>query len=210
MLTIDIHKQWPNLSVQIQHEFSLPIVGIAGASGAGKSTILHMIAGIITPDTGRIILNGQTLYDDRIQTPIAHRNIGYVRQDALLFPHLSVYQNIEFARKHSRTKQKRFSIPDLVKQLSLQNILHRYPQNLSGGEKQKVALVRALIAEPELLLLDEPMASLDDASSQEIVEMLLDYKKIIPMIYVSHHEARMKKLADEVIILQNGCIASLD
>lgn len=204
MLTIDIQKTIGNFSLKVQHNFSAPCVGIFGASGTGKSTILHLITGLLNPDHGTIALEGKVLFGETHNCPTQLRNIGYVRQDPLLFPHLSVQENLHFALAHTRTKKLHFSLEQIIEELSLDNLLLRKPRTLSGGEKQRVALARALLASPKILLLDEPMVSLDEQSAQEILRMLLQYKKTIPLIYVSHNKERMYLLADEMIELAQG------
>ena len=206
MLTIDIQKTRGNFSLKVQHTFCAPCVGIFGASGSGKSTILHLITGLLKPDHGTISLNGKVLYGETHNCPTQLRNIGYVRQDPLLFPHLSVQENLHFALAHTRTKNLHFSLEQIIEELSLKSLLLRKPNTLSGGEKQRVAMARALLASPKILLLDEPMVSLDEHTAQEILRMLLRYKNTIPLIYVSHNKERMDLLADEVIGLKQGKI----
>ena len=206
MLIVDIQKSYDTFSLQFQHRFNTPCVGIFGPSGAGKSTLLHIISGLTQPDKGKIILNNQVLFDTNRNLPTANRNIGYVRQESLLFPHLSIQDNLLFAQKYGK-HQSREKVDMLIDTLSLSSFLSRKPQTLSGGEKQRVAIARALLANPKYLLLDEPMASLDDESSNTILSFLLDCKRHTPLIYVSHHAKRMNALADEVIVLQAGKIS---
>lgn len=206
MLKVDVVKKWPSLSIVAKYDFSAPVVGILGASGAGKSTLLHMIAGIVLPDSGTIEHNGTILFDTHHNIPIAQRNIGYVRQDPLLFPHLTVQENLKFALQHSRCAQQHISFAKAVESFSLATLLSRYPQKLSGGEKQRVALARALLAAPTYLLLDEPMASLDNAAAEELLCILRQYKANLPMIYVSHNETRMQSFADDIIVMKQGSL----
>jgi molybdate transport system ATP-binding protein len=208
MLTIDIQKKRGDFLLNIQHTFLAPYVGVFGASGSGKSTLLHLISGLLTPDQGTISLDQALLFDTKHNCPTQLRNIGYVRQEALLFPHLSVHENLTFALHHTRSTNIQFSIEQIIEEFSLQPFLLRKPHTLSGGEKQRVALARALLASPKLLLLDEPMVSLDEDTAQEILMLLLQYKHTIPLIYVSHNKERMKQLADEVIILEKGNLSS--
>lgn len=208
MLKIDLVKKWPSLSITAKYDFIAPVIGIFGPSGAGKSTLLHMIAGIIPPDTGTIELNDTVLFDGQHNIPIAKRNIGYVRQEPLLFPHLTVQNNLKFAQQHSRSSTAKISFAEAIESFSLQKLLSRYPQNLSGGEKQKVALARALLASPEYLLLDEPMASLDNDSAKDLLIILTQYKSNLPMVYVSHNEKRMNDFADDIIVMEQGHLRS--
>jgi len=208
MLLVDIHKRYDTFSLRFQHRFDKPCIGIFGPSGAGKSTLLHLIAGLSQPDEGKIVLNNHVLFDAHRDLPTAKRNIGYVRQESLLFPHLSIQENLLFAQKYGH-KQSNYSFDMLVETLSLSSFLSRKPHTLSGGEKQRVALARALLATPKYLLLDEPMASLDDESSNTILSFLLECKHHTPLIYVSHHAKRMNALADEIIVLQTGNILNI-
>lgn len=208
MLLVDIHKRYDTFSLRFQHRFDKPCVGIFGPSGAGKSTLLHLISGLAQPDEGKIILNNHVLFDATCDRPTANRNIGYVRQEPLLFPHLSIKENLLFAQRYG-TKQSNYSFDMLVEALSLSSFLSRKPQTLSGGEKQRVALARALLATPQYLLLDEPMASLDDENCSTILSFLQECKGHTPLVYVSHHATRMNALADEIIVLQAGQIQNI-
>lgn len=206
MLELDIQKKRGDFSIQIQRRFTAPCVGIFGPSGSGKSTLLHIVAGLMRPDSGSIHLNRQTLFDRNTNIPPQKRNIGYVRQDALLFPHMSVYDNLRFAQTCTQSKTHEWTIEKVVEIFSVQDLLHRKPITLSGGEKQKVSLARSLIASPQLILLDEPMASLDEPAAQEILTQLHALKSTLPMIYVSHNKTRVHNLCDEILYLDHGTI----
>ena len=204
MLHINIHKTRGDFTLQLQHSCSTPCVGIVGPSGSGKSTLLHLIAGLMSPDQGEIRFRDTVLFDANTNVVPQKRCIGYVRQNPLLFPHMSVLQNLHFARNHSKSESLRWTLLEIIEMFSLHPIQNRMPSSLSGGEKQKVALARALIASPQLLLLDEPMASLDEETAQLFLTYLISIKSHIPMLYVSHHVQRVQKLCDHILHLQNG------
>jgi len=209
MLNVDLNKAQDQFSLVFTHCFQLPCVGIFGPSGSGKSTLLHLISGLLIPDRGKITLNQRILFDDKKNIPTSQRRIGYVRQEPLLFPHLSIQNNLYFAQKYC-TQPPLFTLDELVQQLELASLLSRKPHTLSGGEKQRAALARALLAAPQYLLLDEPMASLDEENCEKMIAFLLHCKQTIPLIYVSHHPQRMNTLADEVLFLQHGrCVNNL-
>ncbi len=183
------------------------ITGIFGPSGSGKTTLLEIIAGIRRPHSGFIEMNGSVLSNtkDRIHVPIEHRAIGYVPQDLALFPHLSVQQNLLFG-VHGRRSPQGFQ--HMTKLLDIDSLLPRRIANLSGGEKQRVAFARALLASPRLLMLDEPLASLDQPLKNRITEYLLHIAQELktPMIYVSHERTEIAQLCSDVLIIENGCI----
>ncbi|MAA79281.1 MAG: molybdenum ABC transporter ATP-binding protein [Deltaproteobacteria bacterium] len=206
MLNIDIQKRRGNFTVRIQHVFSNSCVGIVGPSGSGKSTLLHIIAGLISPDEGSIQLQKKILFDSKTHITPQQRHIGYVRQEPLLFPHMSVLQNLLFAQKNTQNNSPLWSLSKVIEMFSLHSIQDRIPSSLSGGEKQKVALARAIIASPQLLLLDEPMASLDDSTADTFLEHLITIKAYIPMLYVSHNTQRIRYLCDNILYMNNGIL----
>jgi molybdate transport system ATP-binding protein len=182
-----------------------------GRSGAGKTTLVNAIAGLVRPQAGRIVVDGVTLLDTArgVVLPPHRRRIGYVFQEGRLFPHLSVRQNLLFGRWFVRGSGG----PDLDAVSGLLGIgplLERRPSTLSGGEKQRVAIGRALLARPRLLLMDEPLAALDDARKAEIlpyVERLRD-EAAVPIVYVSHAVAEVARLADTVVMLEAGRVVA--
>jgi len=184
------------------------ILVILGPTGNGKTTILNLIAGLIKPDSGTILLDGI----DITNIPIESRNIGYSFQSPNLFPHLNVYQNILFGIKKKDKKKKQTQIKNLVENLNISHLLKRCIQGLSGGEMQKVSLARTLIVEPKIMLMDEPLSSLDDPSKKKLREEIRQIlkKQKIPCIYVTHFEDDVYALADYVAILKNGCIESIE
>jgi len=184
------------------------ILVIIGPTGNDKTTILNLIAGLIKPESGTILLDGI----DITNMPIELRNIGYSFQRPNLFPHLNVYQNIIFGIKKKDKKNKQSQIKNLVENLNISHLLERRIQGLSGGEMQKVSLARTLIVEPKIMLMDEPLSSLDDPSKKKLREEIRQIlkKQKIPCIYVTHFEDDVYALADYVAILKNGSIESIE
>lgn len=184
-----------------------------GRSGAGKTSLINAIAGLSAPCAGRITLNDVTLFDARlgINLPAHQRRIGYVFQDARLFPHLSVARNLDFGAQFAPTRPSALERAALIETLGIGALLDRRPGALSGGEKQRVALGRALLSAPQLLLLDEPLSGLDQTRKEEIMPYLerLRAKGGPPMIYVTHDMSEIVRLADSLVVLRDGtCVAS--
>lgn len=184
------------------------VTALFGPSGAGKSTLLNIVAGVVRPDRGRIAIDGMALFDaqQKIDVPMYQRHIGLVFQDHRLFPHLSVEKNLRYGahRLDAATQQK--SLDEIVSLLELSALLKQKPYQLSGGEKQRVALGRALMSQPRLLMLDEPLASLDKRLKSQILPYL---KRVaeevdIPMIYVSHSMDEITQLTDQVLHIAHG------
>lgn len=185
------------------------ITAIVGPSGSGKTTVLNLIAGLLVPDTGAIVLHDQTLFDGRarINLPPEKRRIGYVFQDYQLFPHLTVEQNLRYGEKRSRQPATTYH-DKIVATLELTNLLKRMPLSLSGGEKQRVALGRAILLNPRLLLLDEPLTALDKELRESIAGYLLrtiaEFR--IPTLLVSHDQASIQRLADTTLCMKNRTV----
>jgi molybdate transport system ATP-binding protein len=184
------------------------ITALFGPSGAGKTTIVNAVAGLYTPAEGRIVINGRIAFDRALGVRLAARarRVGYVFQDSRLFPHMPVLDNLLFGWRRAAAPAQRDEIERVVELLGIRGLLGRWPRHLSGGEKQRVALGRALLSGPELLLLDEPMASLDPARRAEILPYLerLRTAERLPMLYVSHAIEEVGRLADEVVVLERG------
>jgi molybdate transport system ATP-binding protein len=195
--------------------FRLPAAGVLalfGRSGAGKTTLVNMLAGLVRPDSGRISLAGHLLFDSqtRINLRPERRRIGCVFQEGRLFPHLDVRGNLLYGRRRAPPGEPGFGIEAIVELLGIGHLLRRRPANLSGGEKQRVAIGRALLSKPRLLLLDEPLAALDAERKAEIlpfIEKLRDELRL-PIVYVSHDASEIFRLADRVLILEGGQIAA--
>ncbi|MCY1398643.1 Sulfate/thiosulfate import ATP-binding protein CysA [compost metagenome] len=181
------------------------VIGLFGASGSGKTSILHAIAGLNTPRSGLIKIQGQTWFDSnqKINLSTQKRHIGLVFQDAQLFPHKTVKQNLLFGLKHLSQQERHFEADYIIELLKLEHLLERMPIKLSGGEKQRVALGRALLYSPKLLLLDEPLSALDAAHKAEIIPFFQKVKQEIkiPMIYVSHDIQEIKQFTETMWIL---------
>src|SRR4030095_14427391 len=203
MIDVDLEQQVGNFVLRARFAADAPVVGLFGRSGAGKSTLVHPIAGVTPPRRGHVRIGDVTLFDSAqgIDLSPQERRVGYVFQDALLFPHLSVEANLLYGH-HLRSAPVRFiQRLHVIAALGLATLLDRKPGALSGGEKQRVAIGRALLAQPRILLLDEPLASLDTARKAEIlayIERLRDDLGI-PMIYVSHSVTEIARLTDTTV-----------
>jgi len=213
MLRVDVAKRLGDFSIEASFTSEGRVTGLFGASGAGKTSLINMIAGLLRPDRGIIAVDGETLDDTMARThvPVHRRRIGYVFQDARLFPHLNVRQNLDYGRRMNRLAENpthRARVTDL---LDIGDLLDRRPGRLSGGERQRVALGRALLSQPRLLLLDEPLGSLDEGRKDEILPYLVRLRDEagIPMVYVSHDAAEMRQLATQIVMLQRGRVAAL-
>lgn len=185
-----------------------PIVALFGRSGSGKTTLVHAIAGIVRPSRGRIVIGDRVLFDSAAGINVApeKRRVGYVFQDALLFPHLDVRANLAYGERLTPAAERFVDRERVISVLGLGGLLDRRPANLSGGEKQRVAIGRALMASPRVLLLDEPLASLDGARKAEIlayIELLRDEFRL-PIVYVSHALEEVMRLADRVVVIAEG------
>lgn len=204
MLLVDFQKQLDHFSLNMQFELDREILALVGSSGSGKTTLLNCVAGIAHPDAGKISLNSVDFFSGG-QKPlkIQKRKVGYLFQDYALFPHLSVEQNILYAQSRGTDVSH---ITELTKILGITNLLAKYPHQISGGEKQRVALTRALAAQPDILLLDEPFSALDDANRDRCQDELLRIHQQwhIPIIFVTHRIADAEKLANRVIRIEQG------
>jgi molybdate transport system ATP-binding protein len=211
MLRVDVTRQLGEFALSASFTSEGRVTGLFGASGSGKTSLINMIAGLLRPDRGVISLDGETLDDTdaRVHVPPHRRRIGYVFQDARLFPHLDVAQNLDYGRRMNRlTKDpaQRRRVTDL---LEIGQLLDRRPGKLSGGERQRVALGRALLSRPRLLLLDEPLGSLDEGRKVEILPYLIRLRdEGIPMVYVSHDAAELRQLATQIVMLRYGKVTA--
>jgi molybdate transport system ATP-binding protein len=211
MLRVDIRKQLGEFSLEASFESEGRVTGLFGASGAGKTSLVNMIAGLLTPDRGTIALDGDVLDDTsvRLHVPSHHRHIGYVFQDARLFPHLDVRQNLDYGRRMNGLAADPAQHTRITDLLDIGPLLDRRPGKLSGGERQRVALGRALLSKPRLLLMDEPLGSLDEGRKVEILPYLIRLRdEGIPMVYVSHDAAELRQLATQIVMLKDGRVTS--
>ncbi|TPE48715.1 molybdenum ABC transporter ATP-binding protein, partial [Maribrevibacterium harenarium] len=182
------------------------VTAIFGQSGSGKTTFLRCIAGLEKAPLGKLHVHGETWQDESRFVPTYQRPIGYVFQEASLFAHLTAAQNIEFAVKRAKPRPTVSQQTHIIRLMGLENLLQRYPHQLSGGERQRVAIARALLIQPRLLLMDEPLASLDSARKREILPYLTQLRREldIPIFYVSHSVEEIAQLADDVVVLEAG------
>jgi len=212
VLRVDVEKRLGEFSLTAAFETERGVTALFGTSGSGKTSLVNMIAGLLKPDRGRILLDGETLFDRaaRIDVPAWRRRIGTVFQEGRLFPHLSVRHNLDYGRWMGGHAVDPAAFAHVVELLDIGHLLDRRPGKLSGGERQRVAVGRALLMRPRLLLLDEPLASLDAARKQDILpyfERLRDEARV-PMIYVSHDAAEVKRIATRVVRLDGGNVAA--
>ena len=203
MLSVHIEKQLTHFALDIQFDIGKEIAVLYGPSGSGKTTILHTIAGLVKPQSGFIKLRDRILFQDKtFNVPVPKRNIGYVFQQYALFPHMTVWENIQYGMKSESLAK------NMMKELQIDHLLHQYPHEVSGGERQRTALIRALATEPELLLLDEPFSALDDQTKAISYDQLIALHKKwqIPIILVTHNQHDVEKLANKILYIEEGKI----
>jgi molybdate transport system ATP-binding protein len=214
MIDVDIEQRLGAFELRVAFRAEAPIVGLFGRSGSGKTSVVNALAGTSRPQRGRIVINGETLFDsDRgIDLPPDKRRLGYVFQDGLLFPHLDVESNLRYGLHRAPLAARVIDPAHVIHLLGLKTLLHRLPDKLSGGEKQRVAIGRALLAQPRLLLMDEPLSSLDAGAKAEILPYLerLHRTLAIPALYVSHDAVEIARLADRVLYMRGGRIVAGD
>jgi molybdate transport system ATP-binding protein len=221
MLSVSINHRLGAFTLDAEFESEGGLTALFGRSGAGKTSLVNAIAGLIRPDRGRIAIDGEVLTDTEARrfVPAHRRRVGYVFQEGRLFPHLNVRQNLGYGRwfapksaLSSESKPLRGSEFDhVVGLLGIDHLLARRPANLSGGEKQRVAIGRALLARPRVLVMDEPLASLDDSRRHEIfpyIERLRDEMRV-PIVYVSHSIPEVARLATTLVVLSEGQVAAI-
>ena len=212
MLLVDVSKQLDEFTVEAKFASEGRVTGLFGASGAGKTSLINMIAGLLRPDRGVIAIDDETLDDTsaRLHVAVHRRRIGYVFQDSRLFPHLDVRKNLDYGRRMNHLAADETHWRRVTELLDIGHLLDRRPGKLSGGEQQRVALGRALLSQPRLLLLDEPLGSLDEERKEEILPYLVRLRDEagIPMVYVSHDPSELRKLATQIAIIQRGRITA--
>ena len=212
MLEVDVEKRLGDFSLSARFQSGSGVTAVFGPSGAGKTTLVNMIAGLVAPDRGRITIDEAVLFDSakRIDLPPHRRRIGYVFQEGRLFPHLSVRHNLDYGRRMCGLPPDQAQTARIVGLLDIGELLERRPGKLSGGERQRIAIGRALLMRPRLLLLDEPLASLDVARKREILPYLerLRDEVGVPMVYVSHQAAELRRIATSVVRLEAGKVAA--
>ncbi len=208
MLDLSIRRQQGDFRVEVDLSAGPGVTALFGRSGSGKSSVINMVAGLARPDEGRIEVAGKVLFDSTLGLDLAPeaRRLGYVFQDARLFPHLSVAGNLTFGMRLLPSAERRIGLEEVVEVLGIGHLLDRRPAKLSGGERQRVAIGRALLASPRILLMDEPLAALDNQRKTELLPYInrLARQFAIPILYVSHSMDEVLALADTLVLMDEG------
>lgn len=203
-LQIAIKKQQGDFTLDLDLTAGDGVTALFGRSGAGKSTVIKAVAGLVTPDSGHIQLGDQVLFDNASHTnqPVHKRRIGLVFQDARLFPHLSVLRNLLYGARFSDGSVKRADAVAMAELLGLDGLLSRKPSGLSGGEAQRVAIGRALLSKPKLLMMDEPLAGLDQARKADVLALIEKVRDVVgvPILYVSHAREEVLRLDRKSVV----------
>ncbi len=212
MLAVDVEKRLGAFTLAVRFQAAGGVTALFGPSGAGKTTVVNIIAGLLTPDRGSIALDGQALFDAAagVNVPPHRRRVGYVFQEGRLFPHLSVRQNLDYGRRMSGHPRDEREFARVAALLDIGHLLNRRPRKLSAGERQRIAIGRALLMQPRLLLLDEPLAALDAARKREILPYLVRLRDEarVPMVYVSHSAAELRRIGENIVRLEAGRVAA--
>lgn len=205
-LHVAVKKRFKAFELDVEFTVTNDRVGVFGASGSGKSTLVSLIAGLDSPDSGVIRLDGETLHDGRGSMPPEQRRIGIIFQQSHLFPHLNVRHNLQYGYKRCAAENRRIDFDSLVEVMELGNLLERGVNRLSGGEKQRVAIGRALLSSPRLLLMDEPLSALDDTLRFQIISYLKTACATfgIPYLFISHSLLEMRLMTDQVLDVSFG------
>jgi molybdate transport system ATP-binding protein len=211
MLLVQVERKLADFRLEVSFQAAEQgVTALFGPSGAGKTSLVSMVAGLLRPDRGKIELAGQVLFDSDsgVNLPPERRRVGYVFQEGRLFPHMSVRSNLAYGMKLVPVKERYVSLNQVVELMGIGHLLDRRPATLSGGEKQRVAVGRALLTSPHLLLLDEPLASLDRARKDEVIPFLarLTRELSAPMLYVTHSAREISLLADQVLLIEQGSL----
>ena len=207
MLEVQIYKKLAEFDLDASFQVDDNILGLMGASGSGKSMTLKCIAGIETPDQGRIVLNNRVLFDSekKINVPIQKRNVGYMFQSYALFPNMNVYENISVGLRARKVKDVDIVVQKVMQQFRVFELASRYPKQLSGGQRQRVALARLMAYEPDVLLLDEPFSALDEDLKEDLLQELKSELQISkPVIFVSHDKEEVNELCDLKYKIKKG------
>ena len=210
-LAVELRDRRGDFTLDVAFETGDGVTALFGRSGSGKTTVVTMVAGLTRPRHGRIVLNGRTLFDStrRIDLATRKRRVGMVFQEARLFPHLSVRSNLLYGRWAGR-REATTNFDSVVHLLGLEAFLARQPASLSGGEAQRVAIGRALMADPDILLMDEPLSQLDGARRAEILPFLerMTHDAGVPILYVSHAVDEVARLANSIVVLSEGKVVA--
>ncbi len=211
-IVIDVKHQRPDFKLAITANLKSGLTSFFGKSGSGKTSLINLVAGLSEPDEGFISIGNRVVFDSRkkINVPPEQRGIGYVFQDGRLFPHLTVKNNLVFARRFMTPPLKPEMFAQIVDLLDISSLLERRPMTLSGGEKQRVAIGRALLSEPSLLLMDEPLASLDAGRKSEIMPFIENLRDRMntPILYVSHAMDEVIRLSDQLVLINEGTVVA--
>ena len=208
MIEIHIEKDLGNFSLNLSLSLQKGLTVLFGPSGSGKTLTLHTIAGLVEPDSGTIRVNGVVYFDKRggVNLPIHRRRVGYVFQEPSLFPHMTVFENIAYGISGLSSEERKRRVNHMIERMRLSGLEKNFPHQISGGQKQRAALARALVASPLLLLLDEPFASLDNPVREKLRLDLLRIREEdhVPVVFVTHDVEETFVLADEVVVLNDG------
>ena len=210
-LTLQFRKHFNGFSLDIDCILKEKVTAFLGASGSGKTTLLNCISGIVSPDQGEIVFQDRKFFssNQRINLPPEKRRIGYVFQEGHLFPHINIAANIRYGQSRRKRKQHE-NVSEIIEILEIGDLLKRYPKQLSGGQRQRVAIARSLAMQPTILLMDEPLASLDSGLKNRIIPYLYEIKERfeMPIMYVTHTISEAMALADEAYVLSDGKITA--
>jgi molybdate transport system ATP-binding protein len=213
MIEINVRHRLGDFAIEADIRATGRILAISGPSGAGKTTLLNMIAGLVRPDEGRIAVDEVGFLDTAIglDMPTRLRRIGYVFQEPRLFPHLSVAGNLKYGARFAPTGARLVGFDQAVALLGVGHLLARRPSRLSGGEKQRVAIGRALLSSPRALLLDEPLTAIDDARRRDILGLIEQLRDAfsIPIVFVSHQAGEVERLASDIAVLRQGRLVEM-
>ena len=213
MIEIDVAHTLGSFNIEADIVADGGVLALCGPSGAGKTSLLTIVAGLTRPQRGRIVIDGATFLDtDKgVDLPARRRRIGFVFQEARLFPHLSVAQNLRYGQRFTPTGRRLVDFGAVTALLGLEPLLARQPDGLSGGEKQRVAIGRALLVSPRLLLMDEPLSALDDARRLDILAYIEKMREAfaIPIIFVSHRISEVERLASDIAVLDQGRLVEM-
>jgi len=214
MLEINIQKQLRDFLLDLNLVTPGGVTVLFGRSGVGKSMMLACVAGLATPDEGRIVVNGQTFFDSEVGINLRpqQRRVGYVTQDYLLFPHLTVWQNVAFGLIEQTRSERERIVQEALAWLDLEALAQQRPRELSGGQQQRVALARALVIRPQVLLLDEPFSALDSPTRLRLRQDLLRLQQelAVPVLFVTHDLAEALLLGEQMAVVDNGRLLQLD